>query len=256
MEQLNFILVDINGGKGAQTLVVDNYDIKELENFLHTIDSLISNGGKRAEVSLKEIKEGSVKLKFLTTIQATAMFAATLSVISGNEPLKGVEPATAKAVEDLQKEARQKGYCYTFSTANSENKLEITPLTKFKRNDSVWVDGEFYFYGIINDAGGKTNPNIHLETKEFGSLTIDASKEYLRDQPENLLYHTCGVRAKGRQNLETKEIDKDSLELISIIDYSPKFDEEYLNGLIDKATPILSAIPDKQAWIDELRGRQ
>ena len=81
----NFIEVHIEGGKGAQPLSVDNYDIKELSTFLENLDGLLAVGGKRSEVVLKEINEGSVKLKFMTTLQAMAMFAATLSVVAGNE---------------------------------------------------------------------------------------------------------------------------------------------------------------------------
>lgn len=255
MEGENFIKVHIEGNKGTQPLSVDNYDIKELSSFLLNIDGLLAIGGKRSEVVLKEINEGSVKLKFATSLQAMAMFATALSLISGNETLDGIEPSTAKVVEDLQRDSRIKGYSYTFSTSNSEKELKITPSSNYKRSEALWLEGEFYFYGIIHDAGGKANPNIHVDTKEFGTLKIAANKEYLRDQPGNLLYHTCGIRAKGRQNLVTKEIDKDSLVLIDLLDYSSKYDEDYIDGLIAQATPILSKIPDKQEWINELRGR-
>lgn len=251
----NYIEVHIEGGKGAQLLSVDNYDIKELCSFLQNLDGLLAVGGKRSEVVLKEIVEGSVRLKFMTTLQAMAMFAATLSILVGNESLDGVEPSTAKAVEEIQKDSRIKGYSYSFSTSNSSEELRITPTSNFKRSETLWAEGEFYFYGVIHDAGGKTSANIHVDTKEFGTLKIDANKDYLRDQPRNLLYHTCGIRAKGRQNITTKEIDKDSLELISIIDFSSKYDEKYIEDLIAQATPILSAISDKQEWLNELRGR-
>lgn len=251
----NFIKVHIEGSKGMQPLSVDNYDIKELCSFLQNLDGLLAIGGKRPEVVLKEIKEGSIKLKFTTSLQATAMFATALSLISGNETLDGIEPSTAKVIEDIQRDSRIKGYSYTFSTGNSDKELKITPASNFKRNEALWLEGEFYFYGVIHDAGGKTNPNVHIDTKKFGTLKIEARKEYLRDQPCNLLYHTCGIRAKGRQNLVTKEIDKDSLVLIELLDYSSKYDEDYINGLIARATPILSEIPDKQEWINELRGR-
>ncbi len=251
----NYIEIYIEGNKGIQPLSVDNYDIKELSSFLRNIDGLLSVGGKRSEVALKEINEGSVRLRLATTLQTMAVFAATISVISGNETLDGIDPSTAKTVEEIQRDSRIKGYTYSFSTGNSDKKLIITPSSNYKRSDALWADGEFYFYGIIHDAGGKTIPNIHVDTKEFGSLTIDASKEYLRDQPRNLLYHTCGIRAKGRQNIATKEIDRDSLVLIELFDYSPKFDKNYLNDLISKATPILSEITDKQEWLNELRGK-
>jgi len=41
------------------------------------------------------------------------------------------------------------------------------------------VDAEFYFYGVLTNAGGKNKVNIHLDTEEFGSLTIHSRAEFI-----------------------------------------------------------------------------
>jgi len=92
-----------------------------------------------------------------------------------------------------------------------------------------------------------------LDTEEFGSLTIDTEKDFLMEQEDNLLYKKYGIRALGKQNIETGEIDKKTLKLVELIDFSPKYDDEYLNSLIKKAKGNWKGInPDE--WLYEMRG--
>lgn len=39
----------------------------------------------------------------------------------------------------------------------------------------------FYLYGELTNAVGKNNPNIHLDTQEYGILRIELEKDYLKD---------------------------------------------------------------------------
>ena len=41
----------------------------------------------------------------------------------------------------------------------------------------------------------------------------------------------------AKKNILTGDIDKSTLVLLELMDYQPKFDEDYLHGLIRKATP-------------------
>ncbi|MFV0566569.1 MAG: hypothetical protein ACK5NB_12160, partial [Flavobacteriaceae bacterium] len=117
----------------------------------------------------------------------------------------------------------------------------------------LWVDAEFYFYGILTNAGGKSKANIHLDTSDYGSITIETGKDYLEGQEQNLLYKKFGVRASGKQNTETGEIDTKSLSLIELIDYDLKFDSNYLDVLIKKAKRNWKGI-DANEWLNNLRG--
>ena len=117
----------------------------------------------------------------------------------------------------------------------------------------IWVDAEVYLYGTLTDAGGKDKSNIHIDTKEYGLVTIDSDKEYLKSFKENLLYKEFGVRAKGKQSLATGEIDMSSLKLVSLQGYRPVYDEDYLNGLIAKAAKSWANV-DVDAFMSELRG--
>jgi len=125
--------------------------------------------------------------------------------------------------------------------------------TKFKRTENVWAEAELYFYGIIKDAGGKNKANIYLDTKEYGYIVIETGKTFLENQEENLLYKKFGIRAKGKQNIETGEMDTKSLSLIELIDYNPKFDNNYLNQLISKAKNSWKGI-NTDEWMQKIRG--
>ena len=67
------------------------------------------------------------------------------------------------------------------------------------------------------------------------------------------MYRKFGVRAVGKQNIQTGEIDRSSLKLIGFVDFSPKYDDNYLKGLILKAKNNWKKI-DPDLWIDEIRG--
>ena len=150
--------------------------------------------------------------------------------------------------------AYQKNYEFEIRTSNIINtKLEITPNTSFLRTENIWVDAELYFYGILTNAGGKSKANIHLDTEEFGSLTIETPKKFLEGLEENLLYKKFGIKAEGKQNLETGEVDKSTLKFIELIDFNPKYNEKYLNSLIKKAKSNWQGI-NADEWLNEFRG--
>jgi hypothetical protein len=73
------------------------------------------------------------------------------------------------------------------------------------------------------------------------------------EQKENLLYKKFGVRAIGKQNIETGEIDTKSLTLVELINYNPKFDPDYLSSLISKAQKSWAGV-DTDEWLMNLRG--
>lgn len=92
--------------------------------------------------------------------------------------------------------------------------------------------------GLV-DVDGKGNgfPNLAL----------------MKEKETNLLYREFGVRVRGKQNFETGEIDRNDLQLVDLIDYTPKYDDLYINSLISKVGDKFKEI-DVDAWIAEIRG--
>lgn len=122
------------------------------------------------------------------------------------------------------------------------SELKIDRTTRLFRTSTIWADAEFYFYGKITNAGGKEKANIHNMTDEFGIIRIDTPQALLENLEENILYKSFVIRALGNQNTETGEIDKSSLVFVEMIDYSPKYDNDYLQKIRKKAKTWLETI--------------
>ncbi len=255
MKKIGNIEIRVIGKSGNNELMPDNYDIKHIASLMQNVEDLLyPNSKKERPLITYDIQEGSVKHIFRTTMQAIISFSAILTQIQANDSIDFLDIKTARAVENIQNLSLQKNYTFQIKTSLKDDyELEITPSTKLFRTENYWVDAEFYFYGILTNAGGKSKANIHIDTSDYGSITIDTGKDFLEEQERNLLYKNFGVRARGKQNVETGEIDTKSLELIELIDYNPNFDDDYLNKLISKAKKNWKGV-DADKWLNNLRG--
>jgi len=255
MDKLGEIEIRVTGKSGKIDLSPDSFDIKHLIEILKDVDDMLYPGQKKERPVISyEVKSGSVKHLFKTSLQVIIGFSAVLNQIQANNSIDFLEYRSARAFENFQKFSIEKNFTIAIKTSVSEEyQLSISPKTKFYVTENFWVDAEFYFYGILKDAGGKTKANIHIDTTEFGYLPIETGEDFLRDQESNLLYKQFGVRAIGKQNLETGEIDKKSLKLIELVDYDPKFDQNYLDELIKQAKPKIKNF-DNDNWLENLRG--
>ena len=255
MEKIGDIEIRVVGKSGNNDLSPDNFDIKHIASLLQNVEDLLyPNTKKERPLVTYDIQKGSVKHIFKTTIQTVIGFSAILSQVQSNESIDFLDIKTARAIENIQNLALQKNFEFQIKTSLKDDyELSISPKTKYFKTETVWADAEFYFYGILKDAGGKSKANIHLDTDDYGYIAIETGKDFLEEREENLLYKKFGVRATGKQNIDTGEIDTKSLKLVSLIDYNPKFDNAYLKGLISKAKKSWKGInPDE--WLMDLRG--
>jgi hypothetical protein len=255
VEKIGDIEIRVVGKSGNLELSPENYDIKQIASILQNVEDLLyPNNKKDRPIITYDIEEGSVRHIFKTSIQAVIGFSALLSQVQAQNNIDFLELKTARALEDIQKMSRQKNYEFQIKTSlENDYELKINPSTKFFRTENIWSDAEFYFYGLLKDAGGKSKANIHLDTKDYGYLSIETGEEFLKEREENLLYKKFGVRASGKQNIETGEIDTKSLKLLELIDYNPKFDNDYLNKLINKAKNNWKGI-NANDWLLNMRG--
>jgi len=256
MEKLGNIEIRVVGKSGNEELRPDNYDIKHISNLLQDVEALLyPNARKERPLITYDIAEGSVKHLFKTTMQAVIGFSAILGQVQANNSIDFLELKTARALENIQNLSLQKNYEFQIRTSLKDDyELLISPKTHYFRTENVWVEAEFYFYGELKNAGGKSKANIHLDTDDYGYLAIETGEEFLRGQENNLLYKKYGIRAIGKQNIETGELDTKSLKLVELINYQPKFDSKYLNRLISKAKKNWQSINDPDEWLQDLRG--
>ena len=257
MENKGHIEIHISGKKGQLSLSPDTYDISELRSLLDRAEQLLFPAIERKNrpIVSYEIKDGSVKHIFKTSLQVIIGFNAILGQVQSKKAIDFLEYQTAKAFSYFQEIAIKQNYSFEITTSISDSsRLIIDPSTDFTLPENDWVPAEFYFYGDITNMGGKTNPNVHVSVAGLASYIIKTPKEILSEYEYNPLYKPLGVRTEGRQNLATGEIDTSSLKFVEFIEYAPDYDEKYLNALINKATTSWADVNDADAWLHELRG--
>ena len=256
MSKTGNIEITIQGAKGKIQLTPDNYDIKDIKSILEQAENLLFPGEKRERPTISyRIEEGSVKHVFKTSMQAVIGFNALLIQIDEKKSIDFLEPKTAEAFETFQEAAKKQNYSFTITTsAEKSGKLSIDRTTGFYRTKTDWVNAEFYFYGKITNMGGKGKANFHIVTEDMGTVYVETPKEFLEKYESNPLYKNYAIRATGRQNPETGEIDTSSLKFEEIIPYNPVYDKEYLSKLRQKAMTSWKGISDPDKWLRDLRG--
>lgn len=254
MNALGEIEIHIEGRVGAQKLTPALVDIDEIRAILGEAADLLFPTEKRSQrpVISYEISEGSVRHRFRTLMQTVIGFGAVIAQVGAEGHINFLHERTAAAVESLQRVAREKDYVVTLKA--NEQSLRIDRTTHYERSEQVWVEAEFYLYGELTNAGGKSSPNIHLDTKEHGTLRIAVEKDYLRQGEKNLLYKKFGVRVAGRQNLKTFEMDPNSLRFIELLDQDGAYSQAYLDSLLQRAASAWTGVADADAWLAEIRG--
>lgn len=256
MEKIGSIEIRITGSKGNFNLSPDNYDIRELIAILENAEDLLYSGDKKDRPTISyRIEEGSVKHIFKTSMQFIIGFNAVIGQVNQIQNIDFLDIRTAKAFENIQNIATKKNYIFSIKTSLEQtNELKLDKTTRFYRSEAIWADAEFYFYGKVTNAGGKDKANIHLSTEEYGTVTIETPKTFLEDYEENLLYKSFGIRATGKQHSESGEIDKSTLKFVDLIDYQPKYDEQYLKSLREKAKKNWLGTIDPDNWLNDIRG--
>jgi hypothetical protein len=255
VEKIGQLEIRVSGTKGNLELKPDTLDVRELIAILEqSEDLLFPNEKKDRPIISYQLQEGSVRHIFKTGIQAIIGISAVLGQVTAQRSIDFLEISTARAIENFQETAFKKNFTFSISTSLSEAiLLTIDKTTRYVRSEALWADAEFYFYGKITNAGGKDKANIHVLTEEYGTIRIDTPQRTLEGLEENILYKPFGVRAIGRQHIETGDIDKSTLKFVELVNYNPTYDADYLKNLRQKAMGWLGPI-DADEWLRAIRG--
>jgi hypothetical protein len=256
LEKQGHIEIRISGFKGNLELHPDNYDISQIIFIIENAEDLLyPNDKKKRPIVSYKLEEGSVKHIFKTSLQYIIAFNVIIAQIDNSQNIDFLDIGTANAIENIQNVALKNDYSFSLKTSlENTHQLVIDKTTKYYRTEALWVDSDLYFYGKITNAGGKDKANIHLSTDELGIIRIQTTISFLEKYEENLLYKTFGVHATGKQHSETGEIDTSSLRFVELIDYQPKYDEDYLAGLRMKAKKNWLGMINSEQWLAEIRG--
>ena len=69
-----------------------------------------------------------------------------------------------------------------------------------------------------------------------------------------MLYKKFELRVSGKQNLQTFEMDRNSLTFVDLFDYDLEYSDAYLDVLMKKAVPAWDNVHNADQWLDEIRG--
>lgn len=251
MEELGYIEIRVTNRDN--TLTPKDVDINEVKEFISDIETFLFptrlDKQRRPHISY-DIEEGSAKHKFFLPISAVILFNGLTTEIKTRNNLDFLDYKRQTIIDKLQKKARRQDYVIEFSNSLSkEPSLIIDSASDYEAITPTFYEGEFYLYGEIYQEGGK-NPNIHITTKEYGNVTISATKEQIING-EKKTYKVYGVKVRGKKSFDNDNLS--DLELIEFIQYRPLFSKSLLNKVIEKASDNLSKITDVDVWVNDIK---
>ena len=253
MEEKGHISLKFDGVVNGKRLTPLDIDISEIKEIITDIEAFLyptrSEKSERPLISYR-IEDGSALHKFFLPLTGVLFFNGLIGEVNNRKAIDFLDFKRAEIIEKFQRVAKEKDLEITFSTSSSDTKeLKITKDTNYFNVAPNFINTEFTLYGEVYQEGGMT-PNFHINTKEFGKLTVSATKEQILEG-EKRVYKIYGLRATGKQSLENmKPFD---LKLDHFINYNPVFDKAELDILIAKATPNLSKIENVDNWLSVIR---
>jgi hypothetical protein len=248
----------IKGQRDGKPLSRDAFDVDEWIAALKYGKHLLypeKTSKQRPRISF-ESQAGSVRILMRTATAAVVQANALMARVNQTAEL-GILPARqAEAVRFFHNLAQDNQFEVFLGEAGQVDQgLHLHRGFEFPADEPAWVEVNTTVWGKVVDMGGKTVTNIHLETDLYGSLTLSATEEQLAQETKNRLYQRQQVQVRLYQNAFTGEYDTKSGEFLGFVDLeTDESIDEYLDRLVKQATPDLSKITDKDAWLREIRG--
>jgi hypothetical protein len=203
-----------------------------------------------------DVQEGSYKLLLSLSPVTFANLAPDLELLKRQDTLGELDPRRAEVISKWQARARAASeLSYEIRPrARDLAQVKITKQSDFQvGNAAPWIMVEKYLYGQIVDMGGANKANVHLRLLDGGKIIkIDTTQKYLEKQSANRLYHKTLLHVRAEQHHKTGTWK--NVQLISFVDYQPKYDESALDRFAESGTKAWEDVPDDSEWIQELRG--
>jgi hypothetical protein len=259
VDNLAQLEIRIQGKREGKALSPENYDISDVIETLKHAESLLYPNERKTHrpIISYQMEAGSVKHILTTSAQAILGFSAILTQAQLGQSIDFMETRTSEAMEYFQKRATREGIEISISTSiGAQSPLVLGPTTHYFRQSQTRVAAELYLHGKVTSIGGVSNPNIHLQTEEYGTLRISAPEEVLAQDQENRLYKFQTIRVQARQQPETGELDKDSIRLLAFVPQAKAYQAEYLDSLIQEAAHSWAGVGEVDHWLANLRGTE
>lgn len=253
MEEKGHIIVRFDGLINGKKLTPLDVDISEIKDIINDVENFLyptrNEKTERPHISYA-IEEGSAKHKFILPITGVILFNGLIGEVSHRKSIEFLDFKRAEIIEKFQRLATEKDFEITFNTSSNDSKeLKINKNTNFFNIAPSYINTELVLYGEVYQEGG-ISPNLHILTKEYGKLTISATKEQILEG-EKRVYKVYGVKVNGKQSIETQK--PYDLRLVEFILYNPIFDKAKLDLMIERASLNLSKIKNVDTWVEQIR---
>lgn len=255
-EEVGYIEIKLDKFKDGQKYTLSDVDISELKQLIDDFENLVTPDTKdkrsRPHIYYKQ-EEGSVVNKFFLGLVYVAQFSGILNQFSESNNLNFLDRKRAEIIDRFQRDAVEKSITITLSSSQTKAQpLEITPETNYFLPKDEYYETQLYVYGMVYDMGGKTTPNVHIDTKEYGTLKVEATKEQLIGKDQHL-YQVTGLVVHGEQNHRDGTLK--NLKFLDFIRYEPKaINREVWKLKIKNSTKAWSDIEDVDKWLKQIRG--
>jgi hypothetical protein len=251
LQQIDFTIEDEVDGK---PLTPDNVSLPTLRKFLGEVEMFVK--GDQLGLTLAESKvrvhEGSLKIQMLVGPAVAFSIHSDLQKLRDTGDLDLIQQRRAHTIQQWQRGA-EKSPARKYLIGDAELSIEVSSRSDFAHgNEKAWVNVEKYFTGKIYNAGGKQEPNIHIQLENGDTLRIDATEHQLGAAKENPLFKTMTLRVRAEQHLRTKALR--NLRLVDFVPHSGEVDEQALAELWKKGREAWKDIDSPSAWVESLRG--
>lgn len=258
MLQLNFSISDNNKGK---ELNLNDLDLTVLPKFLEQVYNFLRGSNNNDLTNLKiGLESGSAVVTVKGSEPEMQDVVKDYTSLQDSNDLSHLDKKRASVIkawqqtEAVNKNKRTYNIFYIDNRSNAvKSRVEISKKTNYKL-PQTWVEVEKYLYGQIFDMGGKNNVNVHITLENGQTLKVNTNKPLLAGEEENRLYKDQLLRVKAWQDIDTKELDGDRIELISFEAHDEVFDKSKYDKLAHKTAEAWKDVPDVNKWVEEGRG--
>jgi hypothetical protein len=248
---IDFSLEDELEGKPVSP---ENVNLPILRGFLDEVETFIK--GDASGMTLNEtrvrIEEGSLKAVMLVGAALGVSIQSDLKTLKETGDLDLIQQRRAQVIEKWQSRA-EKSSTRRYSIRGMTVDVKITSQRQFEHgNEKAWVHIEKYFTGKVYNAGGKQEPNIHVDLGGGRTICVDASVKQLSGVKDNVLFKEMTLRVGAEQHLKTKQLR--NLQLIEFVPHSNEVDEEALAIMWKKGSEAWKDVESATAWVEKVRG--
>ncbi len=226
-----------------------------LRDFSRDVEEFV-RGGEDKSVNTAQLEvsviHGSLAVQ-TTPLNSVSLFNDLALLVAG-QIIDGLQTKRREVVLRLQKRllANKQAQFVIESPALAQS-IVIDSRSDYRTDDAdQWVQVERYLRGEIEDLGGSAVANAHMRLPDGTRLTVQATKDVIRNDYVNRLYKPAMVRISAQFNVMTHEY-KDA-KLIEFVEHNNKPDMEALRRGRERAAKAWADVPDSAAWVEQIRG--